>query len=148
MENNGFRNLKVFKESYTLAMEIFNDSKKFPREEVYSLTDQVRRSSRAVSAIIAEGYRKRKYPKKFALMMTDADGEVSETTVHLDFALDCGYISKEKHQNYRSKYEEIGRMLGGMADNPEKFLPKSKTFIVFFAINYFSISYTNRIIVK
>ncbi|HYG51905.1 MAG TPA: four helix bundle protein [Flavobacteriales bacterium] len=107
MNNKGFRDLKVYQESYALAMEIFQDSKKFPKEETYSLTDQVRRSSRAVSAIIAEGYRKRKYPKKFALMMVDADGEASETMVHFDFALDCGYITIEKHKNYRIRYEEI-----------------------------------------
>lgn len=126
MQSQGFRDLKVYKEAYILAMEIFKDSKEFPKEEKYSLTDQVRRSSRAVCAIIAEGYRKRKYPKKFVLMMVDADGEASETTVHLDFALDCGYLTKEKHKHYISKYAEIGKMLGGMSESPEKFLPKKQ----------------------
>lgn len=124
MISNGFKDLKVYKESYELAMLIFQETKKFPKEETYSLTDQIRRSSRAVSALIAEGYRKRKFPKMFSLMMIDADAEASETRVHLDFALDCGYINKEKHSEFISKYAEIGKMLGSMADNPEKFLPR------------------------
>jgi four helix bundle protein len=124
MASGGFKDLKVYKEAYDLAMKIFEETKKFPKEETYSLTDQIRRSSRAVCALIGEGYRKRKYPKSFAIMMVNADGEASETTVHLDFALDCGYLEKEKHINFCNRYHEIGKMLGSMAENPEKFLPK------------------------
>ncbi|MBV6439151.1 MAG: four helix bundle protein [Haliscomenobacteraceae bacterium CHB4] len=122
--SNDFRSLKVYQLSYELAMEIFILAKTFPKEETYSLTDQIRRSSRAVPGNIGEGYRKRIFPAHFRSKMTDADGEASETTVHLDFAKDCGYITIEKHRDLIKRYEEVGRMLGGMIDHPEKFLPK------------------------
>ena len=78
--DNGFKDLKVYQMSYKLAMEIFRLSKSFPKEEIYSLTDQIRRSSRSVCGNIAEAYRKRRYPKHFTSKITDADGEASETT--------------------------------------------------------------------
>ena len=123
-QSNDFRSLRVFQLSYELAMEIFTLSKSFPREEMYSLTDQVRRSSRSVAANIAEGYRKRVYPNHFRSKMTDADGEASETSVHLDFAKDCAYISPEIHRSLLNRYEEVGKMLGSMILHPERFLPK------------------------
>ncbi len=86
MERRGFRDLKVYQLSYRLAMEIFELSKSFPKEERYALTDQIRRSSRSVAANIAEGYRKRQYPKLFVLKMVNADGEAAETQVWLDTA--------------------------------------------------------------
>ncbi|MGH9820830.1 MAG: four helix bundle protein [Pyrinomonadaceae bacterium] len=89
---DGHKSLKVFQLSYKLAMEIFEISKIFPKEERYSLTDQIRRSSRSVAANIAEGYRKRQYPNAFANKMSDADGESTETQVWLDVSKDCGYI--------------------------------------------------------
>ena len=107
-------------------MEIYNLTKSFPKEETYSLSDQIRRSSRSVCTNIAEGYRKRKYPEHFSSKMTDADGEYSETMVWLDFARDCGYISLEKHKELHDHYLEVGRMLGGMALHPEKFALQSK----------------------
>lgn len=122
--NGGFKNLKVYQLAYQLAMEIFELSKKFPKEETYSLTDQIRRSSRSVCTNIAEAYRKRRYPKHFTSKITDADGEASETVVWIDFARDCKYISDEVHDSLILKYEEVGRMLGNMADHPEKFQPK------------------------
>jgi len=121
---NDFRSLKVYQLSYELAMEIFFLTKNFPKEEIYSLTDQMRRSSRAVPANIAEGYRKRIYPQHFRSKMTDADGESSETTVHLDFSGDCGYITIDQHASLIKRYEEVGRMLGSMIEHPEKFPPK------------------------
>ncbi|HEV2829355.1 MAG TPA: four helix bundle protein [Pyrinomonadaceae bacterium] len=121
----GHRDLKVFQLSYSLAMEIFHLSKTFPREEVYSLTDQIRRSSRSVAANLAEGFRKRRYPNMLVSKLTDCDGEASETQVWLDFALDCGYLSKENHDRLVSGYEEVGRMLAGMIANPKKFAPAS-----------------------
>ena len=124
--NEGFKSLKVYMLAYNLAMEIYNLTKSFPKEETYSLSDQIRRSSRSVCTNIAEGYRKRKYPKHFSSKMTDADGEYSETMVWLDFARDCGYISLEKHKELHDHYLEVGRMLGGMALNPEKFALQSK----------------------
>jgi len=120
----GFKNLKVYQLAYESAMEIFHISKTFPKEEKYSLTDQIRRSSRSVCSNIAEGYRKRQYPKHFASKMSDSDGEASETIVWLDFAYDCEYINKEIHKSLLEKYIEIGKMLGNMINNPTKFLPK------------------------
>jgi four helix bundle protein len=115
--------LKVFQLAYKLAMEIFNTSKVFPKDERYSLTDQIRRSSRSVATNIAEGYRKRQYSKMFVSKLADADGENGETQVWLDFARDCGYLSDEQHDALLKEYEEVGRMLGSMMANPEKFLP-------------------------
>ena len=121
----GYKDLKVFQLAYKLAMEIFEISKTFPREETYSLTDQIRKSSRSVCVNIGEGYRKRKYPKHFSSKMTDADGECTETQIWVDFSRDCGYITKEIHGRLYIEYEEVGRMLGSMANNPEKFSPKN-----------------------
>ena len=117
----GFRDLKVYQLAYELAMEIFRESKSFPPEEKYSLTDQIRRSSRSVAANIAEGYRKKQYLKMFVNKMADADGEATEAQVWLDFARDCGYLSSERQANLTARYEEVGRMLGGMINNPERF---------------------------
>lgn len=119
----GFRDLRVYQLAYKLAMDIFRESKSFPKDEKYSLTDQMRRSSRSIAANIAEGFRKRQYPKMFLSKLADADGETAETQVWLDFALDCEYLSKEKHDELLSRYEEIGRMLGAMMSMPEKFIP-------------------------
>jgi four helix bundle protein len=119
-----FRELKVYQLAFESATQIFRISKKFPKEEAYSLIDQIRRSSRSVCTNIGEGYRKRVYPKHFTTKMTDADGEATETSIWLDFALDCEYISKDQFDELQAKYLEIGRMLNSMANNPEKFLPK------------------------
>ena len=86
----GHRDLKVYQLAYEVAMEIFNLSTMFPREETYSLTDQIRRSSRSVAANIAEGFRKRRYPNMLLSKLTESDGEATETQVWLDFACDCG----------------------------------------------------------
>jgi four helix bundle protein len=122
----GHRDLKVFQLAYRLAMEIFHLTKRFPREEVYSLTNQIRRSSRSVAANLAEGFRKRRYPNMLINKLTDCDGEATETQVWLDFALDCGYLSKQNYDRLIAGYEEVGRMLSGMMANPEKFAPSSK----------------------
>src|SRR5438445_10052838 len=119
--SQGFRDLKVYQMAFDLAMEIFEESKNFPIEEKYSLTDQIRRASRSVAANIAEGYRKKQYPKMFVSKMADADGEATETQVWLDFARDCGYLSSERQATLTARYEEVGRMLGGMINNPERF---------------------------
>jgi four helix bundle protein len=100
-------------------------TKSFPKEERYALVDHIRRSSRSVCQNIAEGYRKRRYPKHFTSKMTDADGEVSETMVLVDFSKDCGYISSDTHRSLLERCENIGKMLGSMADHPERFLPRS-----------------------
>jgi len=121
----GYKDLKVFQLAYKLAMEIFEITKSFPKEEIYSLTDQIRRSSRSVCVNIGEGYRKRKYPKHFSSKMTDSDGECTETQIWIDFSKDCKYITNEIRDKLYKEYEEVGRMLGSMVNNPEKFLPKS-----------------------
>lgn len=120
----GFKSLKVYQLAYELAMEIFEFSKKFPREETYSLTDQVRRSSRSVCTNLAEAYRKRRYPKSFTSKICDADGEASETMVWIDFVKDCKYLDELNCTTLMNRYQEVGKMLGSMADNPSKFLPK------------------------
>jgi len=119
-----FRDLTVYVKAFALAMEIFEITKTFPAEEKYELTHQVRRSSRSVSRAIGEGYRKRQYPQHFSSKMSDADMENTETQVSLDFAEACGYISKEQNAEFRSKSEEVGRMLNHMIENPEKYQRK------------------------
>ena len=126
-ELKGHRDLKVFQLTYKLAMDIFNVSKSFPKDEKYSLTDQIRRSSRSVAANIAEGFRKRQYPKMFVSKLADADGEATETQVWLDFARDCEYLNPEKHNEIVKGYEEVGKMLGTMMSMPEKFVPRNQT---------------------
>ena len=118
--SQGFRGLRVYQLAFKLAMEIYRESKKFPREELYSLTDQIRRASRSVASNIGEGYRRKLYPKMFVSKMSDADGEGSETQVWIEFAYACGYISAELRLRWLEGYEEIGRMLGGMIAHPEK----------------------------
>src|SRR5262252_2627181 len=117
----GHRDLKAYQLAYKLAMDIFILSKTFPREELYSLTDQIRRSSRSVAANIAEGFRKRRYPNHFVSKLTDCDAEGSETQVWIDFAFDCGYISATKRDRLTGGYEEVGRMLSSMMTNADKF---------------------------
>ena len=117
----GHRDLKVYQLAYKLAMEIFYESKAFPKEERYSLTDQIRRSSRSVAANLAEAFRKRRYPNMFISKLFDSDAEATETQVWLDFCLDCGYLSRERHEQLIKGYEEVGKMLGGMIATPEKF---------------------------
>lgn len=106
-------------------MEIFEISKTFLKEEKYSLTDQIRRSSRSVPVNISSAYRRRRYPNHFASKITDADEECTETIEWLKFSKDCGYINEETRNRLIKEYEEVGRMLGGMADNPGKFLPRN-----------------------
>jgi four helix bundle protein len=125
-ELKGYRDLKVFQLAYKLAMEIFNESKSFPKDERFSLTGQIRRSSRSVAANVAEGFRKRQYPKMFLSKLADSDGEVAETQVWLDFARDCGYMLVERRDELMKGYEEVGKMLGSMMSMPEKFMPRSQ----------------------
>lgn len=120
-----FKELLAYQKAFLLAMEIYKISNLFPKEEKYSLTDQVRRSSRSVCANMAEAYRKRRYVNHFISKLTDCDGENSETTVWLDFSLECGYISKEIHLDLTSKSKEIGKLINFMINNPDKFGCKS-----------------------
>src|SRR5258708_11017089 len=108
----GHRDLRVFQLAYKLAMEIFEESKKFAKEEQFALTDQIRRSSRSVAANIAEGFRKRRYPNAFVSKLVDADGEGTETQVWIAFACDCGYWPAETAQRLTEGSEEVWRRLG------------------------------------
>ncbi len=102
-------------------MEIFNVTKGFPREELYSLTDQIRRSSRSSNICTIEAYRKRRYPNHFISKLTDADTENSETQGWLAFALACNYITDEIHKKLFLESQEVGRLIQYMINNPEKF---------------------------
>ena len=116
-----FKDLLAYKKAFDLSMTIFELSKYFPKEEKYSLTDQVRRSSRSVCANIAEAYRKRRYPKHFTSKLTDSDGENSETSTWLDFALACNYISENDFKILSEQSKEIGKLINYMINNPGKF---------------------------
>src|SRR5690606_30848049 len=105
------KDLRVYQLSFKTGMEIFKISKSFPKEERYSLTDQIRRSSRSVSGNLAEARRKRKYPKAFAAKLSDAEGEAAETQVWLDYDLACDYINSETHTVLYEKYHYILGML-------------------------------------
>jgi len=115
-----FQDLLAYQKSFVLAMKIFKMSKSFPKEETYSLTDQIRRCSRSVSANIAEAYRKREYPKHFHSKLTDCDAENSEIQVWLEFALNCEYINLENYNKYISDSEEVGKLINYMILNPQK----------------------------
>lgn len=118
---NSFRDLLVYQKSRQLAREIFRVSMDFPKEEMYSLTDQIRRSSRAVGAQIAEAWAKRHYEKHFLSKLTDADGEQQETQHWLETAVDCAYLSPEQTSKLLAQCEEIGRLLGGMMAKADAF---------------------------
>jgi len=121
MQINGFRDLIVYKKSYALSMEIFEISKFFPKEEKYSLTDQIRRSSRSIPANIAESWAKRLYIKAFINKLSDALTEEFETEVWINMSHDIQYIDKQNHDLLISKYDEIRKMLLSMINNPDKF---------------------------
>jgi four helix bundle protein len=105
-------------------MAVFEMSKPWPTEEKYSLTDQIRRSSRAVCANLREAWAKRRYEAHFLSKLSDCDGENSETDTWLDYARDCGYISVENHGRFAADCEQIGSMLGAMMRNPVPFLKR------------------------
>ena len=126
MRIDSAKDLKVYKRAYALAMEIFNISKTWPHEEKYSLTDQIRRSSRSVCANLREAWAKRRYEAHFTNKLTDSDGENSETDTCLDFAKDCGYLSEVEHCSMTNECREVGAMLGSMLNNPASFLIKER----------------------
>ena len=113
------KDLKVYQLSFEAGMKIFNLSKTFPKEEMYSLTDQIRRSSRSVTGNIAEAYRKRRYQKSFISKLNDAESEAAETQVWLDYAYECGYLDKNSHNELFEKYDHIISMLVTMSQKPE-----------------------------
>ncbi len=118
---NGFRDLIVYQKAYKMAMEIFKMTKTFPKEEKYSLTDQIRRSSRSITSNIAEAWAKRIYIKSFVSKLSDSLGEEYETENWLDYSKDCEYIDEETHSTRMKGYDEVRKMLISMINNPEKF---------------------------
>ena len=118
---NSFRDLIVYQKAYELAMKIFRMTKTFPKEERYSLTDQIRRSSRSVTSNIAEAWAKKIYLKSFVNKLTDSLAEEHETEVWLDYSLACQYINNAEHEKLRKDYSEVRKMLISMINNPEKF---------------------------
>lgn len=116
-----FNGLLAYKKSFELAMSIFEISKSFPREEMYSLTDQIRRSSRSTNICLVEAYRKRRYKAHFISKLSDSDMENSETKGWLKFALDCKYLSQESYNHLVLRSEEVGKLLNHMMNNPEKY---------------------------
>jgi four helix bundle protein len=120
------KELEVYKKSYSLAMEIFKVSKRFPPEERWALTGQIRRSSRSVCNNLRGAWAKRRYDAHFVSKLTDCDGENGETDTSLDFAGDCEYITHEEHSRLVAMNAEVGRMLGSMLKNPEPFLLRPK----------------------
>jgi four helix bundle protein len=116
-----FRELRVYQAAFELQQEIFEVSKAFPKEEMFSLTDQIRRSSRAIGANLAEAWQKRRYEAHFVSKLSDSDAEQAETQHWLDTALNCKYIKPEIHAGLLEKCREIGRMLGKMINNPSPF---------------------------
>jgi len=119
-----FRELRVYRQAFELQQEIFQLSKRWPPEEKYSLTDQVRRSSRSIGANIAESWAKRSYPAHFTSKLTDADGELQETDHWIITALTCGYLDATQHSKLQLCIREIGQSLGKMISMPEKFIPR------------------------
>jgi four helix bundle protein len=116
------KELNVYQNGYELAMEVFKLSKRFPVEERFALTSQIRRSSRSICLNLREAWAKRRYEAHFISKLTDCDGENSETDTSLDFAKDCAYITPEQHTEMTSLCQEIGKMLGSMINNPGPFL--------------------------
>ena len=120
-----YRELRVYRLAFATAVQIHELTKSFPAEERFSLTDQIRRSSRSVCANIAEAWRKRRYPKHFISKLSDADSEAAETIVWLEFALRFGYLTAEQHQELTDHYDHVCRQLTIMMSNPEQWKPRN-----------------------
>ena len=124
MPAKDYHELRVYQLAFESAIQIYEISRTFPAEERYSLTDQIRRSSRSICANLAEAWRKRRYPKNFVSKLSDADGEAAETLVWLDFALRLSYISAEAHATLVGQYNHICSQLTLMMAEPEKWIPR------------------------
>ncbi|MBU0677864.1 MAG: four helix bundle protein [Verrucomicrobia bacterium] len=116
-----FEDLNVYQEAFVLQQKIFRMSRSFPREERFSLTDQIRRSSRSIGSNIAEAWQKRRYQAHFVSKLSDADGEQAETRHWLNTALACELIDSDIHAERIEITRSVGRMLGSMMSSPEKF---------------------------
>ena len=118
------KDLKVYQKAFSAAMQIFQISQKFPREEMYSLTDQIRRSSRSVCANLAEAWRKRRYEAAFVAKLNDCEAEAAETQTWLDFAIECQYLDSETGQKLSAIYDEILSIFVKLINNPSPWLLK------------------------
>ena len=125
-----FRELVAYQKAKALAKEIFELTKAFPKEEIYSLTDQIRRCSRSIGAQISEAWAKRFYEKHFVSKLTDADGEQNETQHWIDTATDCGYLNEKQAASLLKQCEEIGRLLGGMLAKSDKFCSTTPPHVI------------------
>jgi four helix bundle protein len=139
-----FRDLLVYQRARELAQEIFEITAAFPREEMFALTDQMRRSSRAIGANIAEAWAKRRYERHFLSKLTDADGEQQETQHWIETATDCGYLTKQRAILLIRKCEEIGRLLGGMMAKADLFCGGSVNILRESAAEYFVSAFEER----
>ncbi len=119
-----YRDLEVYKRARQLAKEIFDLTKSYPKEELYSLTSQIRKSSRSVGAQIAEAWAKRRYPAHFISKLTDSDGEQQETQHWLDTSLDCGYVDIATHKELVDRCQSIGKMINSMISKSSQFCGK------------------------
>lgn len=117
-----YKDLVVYQKAYKLAMDIFHITKAFPKEEKYSLSDQIRRSSRSVCANLAEAYRRRKYKARFLSKLTDTETENTETEVWIDFSKDCEYINSEVYYDLFNRNAEVRKIIFYMINNPDKFM--------------------------
>jgi four helix bundle protein len=117
-----YRDLIVYQKAYKLAMDIFERTKKFPPDEKYSLTDQIRRSSRSAVVNLVEAYRRRKYKAHFISKLTDSNTENAETEIWLDFSRDCKYLETGEYEDFKFRNDEVGKMITHMIENPEKFM--------------------------
>jgi len=138
MHAASFRDLIVYQKARTVAKEVFAISQRFPRDETYSLTDQVRRSSRSVGAQIAEAWAKRRYEKHFLSKLTDADGEQYETQHWVDTAFDCGYVTREEADRLNDELGQVGRMLNSMMEKSESFCGDSPLGVKEDSVEYFT----------
>ena len=120
------RELRVYKKAFDAAMRIFELSKKFPKEETYSLTDQIRRSSRSVCSNLAEAWRKRRYEAAFIAKLSDSEGEAAETQVWLEFSVHSGYMDVEAARELYREYDEILGTIVGMITHPETWIIKKR----------------------
>ncbi|MBI3913029.1 MAG: four helix bundle protein [Chloroflexi bacterium] len=118
---SSFRDLLVYQKAKQLEREVFRLTKSFPKDEMFSLTSQIRRSARSVGANIAEAWAKRRYENHFISKLTDADGEQQETQHWFGTALDCEYINQQQAAQFVTRYEEVGRLLGGMIEKSDRF---------------------------
>lgn len=122
-----FRDLRSYQQARSEAGRIFEATKTFPKEEKFAMTDQIRRSSRAVKSMIAEAWGHRRYPASFASKLTDAIGEANETQSWLDDALDCGYISPAQHKDFDAAWQSVGGMIASMILKADDFCGTKKT---------------------